>query len=178
MKKRMKLLALALAIVTMMSSAMVAFAEEEAAPAEPALPALDASEPASLSVTPPPAPAPDPGAPLDFDLDFAPPSELGAPSQPPALDPNATTTNGAISGMIDFDMDALSVDPDSRSGGELKTEQPEDADEDPLGTKLSLAQEFHAIGDTEGARALVKEVIAEATGPMKVRAERFLAELN
>ena len=149
-----------------------------------------AAAPASLSVAPPPAhapaPAPDPGAPLDFDLDldFAPPSELGAPTRPPAgaalpaIDPTASTTNDAISGMIDFDMDALSVDPDSRSGGELKTEQPEDADEDPLGTKLSLAQEFHAIGDTEGARALVKEVIAEASGPMKVRAERFLVELN
>lgn len=80
--------------------------------------------------------------------------------------------------MIDFDMDALSVDPDSRSGGELRTEQPDDADEDPVGTKLALAQEFHAIGDTEGARALVKEVIAESSGSMRARAERFLAELS
>ena len=80
--------------------------------------------------------------------------------------------------MIDFDMAALSVDPDSRSGAEPKTEQLEDDDEDPLATKLALAQEFHAIGDTEGARALVKEVIAESSGAMRVRAERFLAELH
>ena len=45
-------------------------------------------------------------------------------------------------------------------------------------TKLSLAREFHAIGDTEGARSLVKEVIAEADGAVKARAERFLAELT
>ena len=43
---------------------------------------------------------------------------------------------------------------------------------------LALAQEFHAIGDTEGARALVKEVIAESSGSMRARAERFLAELS
>ena len=80
--------------------------------------------------------------------------------------------------MIDFDMNALSIDPDSRSGGELRTEQPDDADEDPIATKLALAQEFHAIGDTEGARSLVKEVIAESSGSLRARAERFLAELS
>ena len=36
----------------------------------------------------------------------------------------------------------------------------------------------NAASDTEGARALVKEVIAESSGAMRVRAERFLAELH
>ena len=158
--------------------------------------AAGAAAAARAPVPPPPAPAPAPvadaHAPLDFDLDldFSPPSELGTtrppvapaePARPVAAAPVVPPPAPAVernSGMIDFDMDALSLDPDSRSGGELKTEQPEDADEDPLGTKLSLAQEFHAIGDTEGARALVKEVIAESSGAMRVRAERFLAELH
>ena len=144
----------------------------------------------SAPTRPAPAPAaeaevPTAGAPVDFDLDldFSPPSELRADSAAPgtparsAAAPAASAT-GTNSGMIDFDMDALSVDPDSRSGGELRTEQPDDADEDPVGTKLALAQEFHAIGDTEGARALVKEVIAESSGSMRARAERFLAELS
>jgi pilus assembly protein FimV len=139
---------------------------------------------ARLSVPPPPPPPEDSKAPLDFDLDldFSPPSELGATPAPqrPVAAPTPAPAPVAEdnSGMIDFDMNALSVDPDSRSGGELKTEQPDDVDDDPLGTKLSLAQEFHAIGDTEGARALVKEVIAESSGAMRMRAERFLAELN
>ena len=158
--------------------------------------AAGAAAAARAPVPPRPAPAPAPvadaHAPLDFDLDldFSPPSELGTtrppvapaePARPVAAAPVVPPPAPAVernSGMIDFDMDALSLDPDSRSGGELKTEQPEDADEDPLGTKLSLAQEFHAIGDTEGARALVKEVIAESSGAMRVRAERFLAELH
>ena len=124
-------------------------------------------------------PTPTHSAPVDLDLDFAPPSELGPASRPAAVTAAATAKPAAPStGMIDFDMDALSLDPDSRSDGEIKTEQSPDADEDPVGTKLALAQEFHAIGDTEGARSLVKEVIAESSGSMKARAERFLAELN
>ena len=140
-----------------------------------------------ISVPPPPASDSELHAPLDFDLDldFSPPSELGAAKPPastglsrPAALHTAAPAAGAGTGMIDFDMNALSTDPDSRSGGELRTEQPEDADEDPVGTKLALAQEFHAIGDSEGARALVKEVIAESSGALRVRAERFLAELG
>ena len=131
--------------------------------------------------------------PLDIDLDLdtppkAEPPAAAAPAatatvapppkteakDPPAPEPYVASK----SGMIDFDMAALSVDPDSRSGAEPKTEQLEDDDEDPLATKLALAQEFHAIGDTEGARTLVKEVIAEAEGSLRMRAERFLAELD
>ncbi|ARU05698.1 hypothetical protein CCO03_14300 [Comamonas serinivorans] len=81
-------------------------------------------------------------------------------------------------GMLEFDMGALSIDPDSRSFDAQDSIAPDDEDEDPLATKLSLAREFHAIGDTDGARALVKEVIAEADGAVKARAERFLAELS
>lgn len=49
---------------------------------------------------------------------------------------------------------------------------------DALGTKLDLAQEFSTIGDSEGARALIEEVLAEATGTMKVRAQKMLSELD
>lgn len=49
---------------------------------------------------------------------------------------------------------------------------------DALSTKLDLAQEFAAIGDSEGARSLIEEVLAEATGTLKVRAEKMLNELD
>ena len=134
---------------------------------------LRASDAAPLSSAPASRPVD-----LDLDMDFAPPSELGPETRPPLAAAPAASKAGDNSGMIEFDMAALSIDPDSRSGGELNTEQSPDADDDPLGTKLALAQEFHAIGDTEGARSLVKEVIAEASGSLKARAERFLAELG
>lgn len=163
------------------------------APVRAPAPASPASSPATAAATgaaaasvaamaareTPSASAPPANGPLDFDLDldFAPPSELKPHAEAPTQAP-AGTSAAPRAGMIDFDMDALSVNPDSRSGGDLRTEQPDDADEDPVATKLALAQEFHAIGDTEGARALVKEVIAESSGSLRARAERFLAELS
>lgn len=116
-----------------------------------------------------------PASDMDMSLDFSPPSQISAP----AAQAPAPSFVPADSGMMDFDMDALSADPDSRApSSELMTAQPEEGDEDPLGTKLSLAQEFHALGDTDGARALVQEVIAESSGTLRARAERFLAELD
>ena len=124
---------------------------------------------------------------LDLGMDFAPPSQLqgtAAPAPAPAPvsakstpAPAPAPAPASNSGMIDFDMSALSIDPDSRSGADVKTEQFEDADDNPLSTKLALAQEFRAIGDIDGARSMASEVVAEATGTLKVRAERFLAEL-
>ena len=49
---------------------------------------------------------------------------------------------------------------------------------DPLATKLALAEEFNAIGDPDGARSLAQEVLAEASGDLKSRAQRFLAEIG
>ncbi len=122
--------------------------------------------------------------PLAFDMDFDIPPAI-APTQLSPVAPEPATAPaslrgglGANEGMLEFDMGALSVDPDSRSFDAQDSVQPDDEDEDPLATKLSLAREFHAIGDTEGARALVKEVIAEADGAVKARAERFLSELS
>ncbi|MCW8203321.1 FimV/HubP family polar landmark protein, partial [Verminephrobacter aporrectodeae] len=50
-------------------------------------------------------------------------------------------------------------------------------DDDPLATKLALAEEFHAIGDADGARALIDEVIAESSGEVKAQAQRLLTKL-
>ena len=49
---------------------------------------------------------------------------------------------------------------------------------DPLATKLALAEEFNAIGDADGARSLAQEVIAEASGDLKSKAQKFLAEIG
>ena len=45
---------------------------------------------------------------------------------------------------------------------------------DPLVRKLELAEEFRQIGDKEGARDLLEEVVAKASGPLKVRAQSLL----
>jgi pilus assembly protein FimV len=97
------------------------------------------------------------------------------PAAAPASPASPAAAAPVDSGMIEFDLGSLSLDLGPT------TEAPAEAaagDHDPLSTKLALAEEFHAIGDADGARALVSEVIAEASGSLKAKAQRFLAELG
>lgn len=84
---------------------------------------------------------------------------------------------------MDFDMTSLSLD--LPSSGEPDHTHPvtladdmaglEIDDSDPLATKLTLAQEFLAIGDKEGARSLAEEVMAESSSAtVKAQAQRLL----
>jgi len=50
--------------------------------------------------------------------------------------------------------------------------------DDPLSRKLELAEEFRQIGDTDGARDLLQEVVAKASGTVKTRAQSMLADLG
>lgn len=79
--------------------------------------------------------------------------------------------------MIEFDLSSLDFAAPAPAPAGTGTEGDGGGD-DPMATKLELAQEFHAIGDTEGARALVEEVIAGSSGALKSKAQRFLAELS
>jgi pilus assembly protein FimV len=126
------------------------------------------TEPIDLTSPPPSAPAPAAAAPapsdgmIEFDLGALSLDLPGAPAAPaPApTAPAAPTLDMGDSGM-------------STAGLELDT-----ASEDPLATKLALAQEFNAIGDADGARSLAQEVIAEASGDLKSKAQKFLAEIG
>ena len=90
-----------------------------------------------------------------------------APLTPPA---------SADSGMLEFDLGTLSLDLEPLPAA-ASAESAADA-EDPLATKLALADEFVSIGDDDGARALIEEVIAEASGDLKTRAQRALSSLG
>ncbi|MDP1657280.1 MAG: FimV/HubP family polar landmark protein [Hylemonella sp.] len=143
----------------------------------------------AATATPAAAPAPESTAPdldLNFELptasiqgadnslDFEPPS-LPEPSSrldSPAATSGSAPTAAADTGALEFDLGSLSLDL-----GEATTEQT-GASDDPLATKLALAEEFSAIGDADGARALIEEIIAEATGDMKTKAQEALSKLN
>lgn len=108
--------------------------------------------------------APDSISAPGFDLDLA---NAAAPAPAPA------------GNLMDFNLDGLNLDLDS-GHKEPVTMAPvgELTEENPLETKLSLAEEFRAIGDFEGARSLAEEVLAEASGPLKAKASTFLADLT
>ena len=91
---------------------------------------------------------------ISFDIDM-PDTQPGAPALTTARD-----ASGHSSGFGDVDLPPL------------------DGDADPLSRKLELAEEFRQIGDTDGARDLLLEVVAKSTGAVKTRAQNMLAALG
>jgi len=137
----------------------------------PEVPELPAEVP-----TPAPAPAPAPSL-DDFPLDLP-----SGDTQPQPLEPQAAPFVPSDSGLMDFDLEHLSLDLDTKAAAKPETAPAAPAvpgaPEDPLATKLALAHEFDAIGDNDGARTLIEEVIAESSGELKARAQRMLSELS
>jgi pilus assembly protein FimV len=115
------------------------------------------------------APA-EPAAP-ENSIDFSPTNTMPAEVEA-APDPAAEKDTG----MLEFDMNSISLDLDSSSG--QISESPSAMGEDPLETKLALAEEFISIGDEDGARALIEEVLSEASGDLRAKAQKALANLS
>ncbi|WP_327212937.1 FimV/HubP family polar landmark protein [Ramlibacter sp. Leaf400] len=131
----------------------------------------------------------------DNSLSFTRTEPVGLSPAAPTSAPAKPAPAPADSGMIEFDLGSLSLDlpgaspapaaatPASTDAGDSMSTAGLELDlggdgEDPLATKLALAQEFNAIGDADGARSLAQEVIAEASGDLKSKAQKFLAEIG
>lgn len=106
-----------------------------------------------------------------------PPAASYAATDTMPLDATAPAAAQSDMGMLEFDMGSLSLDLESPVV-EQPTEVPELNTADPLETKLALADEFVSIGDDDGARALIEEVISEASGDVLAKARKALANLN
>ncbi|HMN94567.1 MAG TPA: FimV/HubP family polar landmark protein [Hydrogenophaga sp.] len=134
--------------------------------------ALVAQAPADVPTFDPSEELPD----FEFDEEEPQPIELDMPdTDAPAA------AEAPVGDLLNFDLGDLNLDlnapvealPDAIADsvpGEL-------AEENPLETKLSLAEEFRAIGDLEGARSLAEEVLAESSGTLKTKARTFLSDL-
>jgi pilus assembly protein FimV len=123
----------------------------------------------------------------DFDLE---PGHVEVPVIPPAppapVRAPAPAPAAAGAPSIDFDFGDLSLDldksahaadahdasvlPDLDMGAAHDTE--------PMARKIELADEFRRIGDHEGARELLEEVVSKADGPLKSRAQTMLDALG
>lgn len=158
-------------------------------PAEPDSGIGGLTLPAALEETTPPAAHPPEtmGEPLEFPTEGLALADSGPmPLSPKEIAPTEPAP-------LEFDLGGLSLDLDKPSAAasapvatdlpslpELPSEAAADSPlpEDPLSTKLALAEEFKTIGDSEGARALIEEVLAEASGETKIKAERLLKTLG
>ena len=117
---------------------------------------------------------------FDQKLSFPEPKMSQPGSAPTAPMSFATAPAEPSMDALEFDLGDLSLDLPSSSAGAASATHAVDAElsGDPLDTKLALAQEFREIGDNDGARALAQEVAAEATGALKARAQRMVADLS
>ncbi len=114
----------------------------------------DLGAPASAGPAPAPAVEFDLGG-ISLDLDL--PAGEAAPAAAPAPGPITVPSSFGDSGLSGFD---------------------EDDAADPLSRKLELAEEFRQIGDMEGARDLLQEVVSKASGSLKSKAQGMLEQLG
>ena len=115
------------------------------------------------------APSDDKSFGLDFESSDATPLAPISESAPPSL---------TDADALDFDLGGLSLDLETSKPEPTPSQANAEIPDDPLETKLALAEEFHSIGDEDGARALIEEVIAESSGEMRAKAEQALAKLG
>jgi pilus assembly protein FimV len=112
--------------------------------------------PAGIKTPAPSARAPQsPTQPSDFDLSGI-TLDLDASLQSPEA------AKAAVDSSLHFDLPSLD----------------DDGAADPVSRKLELAEEFRQIGDLDGARDLLQEVVAKSTGAVKARAQGMLDELG
>ena len=141
------------------------------------LPGFEANLPQSQSTpaTEPAAAADQLDDGLNFDLSIEAPAAEAAPAETPEA-PSAPAPDTSL----DFDLGSLNLDlgTDTSAKPADNAKPMHNLADDPLSTKLDLAREFNAIGDSEGARALIEEVLAEASGSLKERAQKMLSELD
>jgi len=90
----------------------------------------------------------------------------------------------ASSPSIDFDFGELSLELDKSGAAHAAEAALPDldmlggGDSEPMARKIELADEFRRIGDDEGARELLEEVVTKADGALKARAQTMLDALG
>jgi len=105
----------------------------------------------------PEAPTEDAGNEIDFDFD------IGSPATPAPAPAPAPAGNS-----MDFDLSSISLDlPGGDAGGAS----------DDAATKLDLAKAYNEMGDRDGAKELLGEVLKEGSATQKAEAEKLLATI-
>ena len=117
---------------------------------------------------------------LSFSLDSLPVFSVTVPSEALAVvSPVAPERDNS---MLAFDMDSLSLELDAPitdrpTLAAVADAAPSAVVQSPLETKFALAEEFRALGDSDGARSLANEVVAQADGALKSKAQAFINAL-
>ena len=103
-------------------------------------------------------------------------------SAAPGIDPVLSFTEGGegvatgakaqVSDPMSFDLDALSLDVSASPSRQTKSFSEQ------LDTSMELAQQFIEIGELQGARSLLDEVIAKGSDAQRKKALTMMAKLK
>ena len=111
-----------------------------------------------------------------FELPLETPPTAEAPPEPASREQSLDFDLGGIS----LDLDAAGTPPSAPAAAE-SLELPDldtPGSDDPFERKLELAEEFRQIGDLDGARDLLQEVIAQTGGAIQAKARNMLERLG
>lgn len=107
---------------------------------------------------------------MDFDFDLG---SLGADASAPAFEPPALDVSPAAASDTDAGLAAATA-PASLGEAGIASAEEENAE---VATKLELAQAYEEMGDKEGAKELLQEVLAEGSPAQQEAARQKLATL-
>lgn len=146
--------------------------DDEAVTAPHTMPAFDHDD--VFTHREPTAPAaPHANTAFDFDLE---PEDTSAPQPPETMPSEAVFAFDNLPPM-DFGKEAQH-EIEAAVAPPLHVEEDEFAGEDGVGTKLDLAKAYLDMGDPEGARSMLEEVLAEGNDVQKGEARRLMGEIR
>lgn len=121
-----------------------------------------------------PPPAAHANTAFDFDLDAGAPAPKTTPvtaTEPPFAFDNLPPIDFGKEATHEFEAAATAPAP-------LHVDEDEFAGEDGVGTKLDLAKAYLDMGDPEGARSMLEEVLSEGNDSQKGEARKLMAEIR
>jgi pilus assembly protein FimV len=118
-------------------------------------------------------PVPHANNPFDFDLD------TDIPAKPTIVPPPSEATFSFDNlAPLDFGKEAQHEISTAIAPEPLPVDEDEFQGEDGVGTKLDLAKAYLDMGDPEGARSMLEEVLAEGNDTQKGEAHKLMAEIK
>lgn len=129
-----------------------------------------------------PAPTPAPATDFDFDFDAPSPARLDQPAAPPAAPADEDGFDFGDLPPLDFQSEIDAAARDTAERANLAEEAVPSASledeffvgDDAVNTKLDLARTYLDMGDPDGARAMLEEVLSEGSQVQKDEARRLL----
>ena len=114
---------------------------------------------------------------VDFDMDLSGMEASGAAGNAAADDIGLDYDTGSTGSVaeaenIEFNLDELNLDQEEEDLAEGLLQE-----SDEIGTKLDLARAYMDMGDPDGAKGILEEVIEEGNDEQKTEAETLISKL-